>query len=208
MKKTLFLSATLMMAMLLSSPSFAADTNTTTQDNNFRKPPMGREMPKLYDKNGNELTTPPQRGQKVYDKDGNELPPPPQMDRKMPPKPELNLTEEQKAQMDKIRSESKKKMKPLRKQIHDYQNKIWEINENDSLSCEQKHEKIQPIFEKIQKLQNQQNEIRKADMAQFESLLTKEQKQKLEQFKKTHKPPMKPRHHQQPPMMPIFPEQQ
>lgn len=250
MKKTLFLSTTLMMAMLLSAPSFAADSNTTQTDNNFRRPPMQREMPKLYDKDGNvltappqkgqkvydakgneitppqmnknmrperpklydkdgnELTAPPQKGQKVYDAKGNELPPPPQMGKKMPPKPELNLTDEQKAQMDKIRTESKKKMKPIRKQIHDYQNKIWEINENDSLSPEQKHEKIKPIFEKIQKLQQKSNEIRLADMAQFESLLTKEQKQELEQFKKTHKPPMKPRHHQHPPMMPVFPEQQ
>ncbi len=208
MKKTLLLSATLMMAILLSTPSFAADTNTTQTDNNFRRPPMQREMPKLYDKNGNELTTPPQKGQKVYDANGNELPPPPQMNKKMPPKPELNLSDEQKAQMDKIRTESKKKMKPIRKQIHNYQNKIWEINEDDSLSCEQKREKIRPIFEKIQKLQDKMNEIRKSDMEQFESLLTKEQKQKLEQFKKTHKPPKKPRHHHQPPMMPIFPEQQ
>ena len=97
-------------------------------------------------------------------------------------------------------------MKPIRKQIHDYQNQIWEIKENDSLSCEQKRKKIQPIFEKIQKLQNQKNEIRKADMQQFESLLTKEQKQKLEQFKKTHKPPMKHHHPHHPPMMPVFPD--
>ena len=66
--------------------------------------------------------------------------------------------------------------------------------------------KIQPIFEKIQKLQKQKNEIRKADMQQFESLLTKEQKQKLEQFKKTHKPPMKHHHPHHPPMMPVFPD--
>lgn len=206
MKKSLFLASTLLLAMLFNAPAFAGGDKTADSGCDFKKPPMHREMPNLYDKNGNELTTPPKKGQKVYDAKGNELPPPPKMDKKMPPKPELNLTEAQKAQMDKIREESKKKMKPIRKQIHEYQNQIWEIKENDTLSCEQKREKIQPIFEKIQKLQNQKNEIRKADMEQFESLLTKSQKQKLEQFKKTHKPPMKPRHPHHPPMMPVFPD--
>lgn len=206
MKKSLLLASTLLLAMLFNAPAFAEEDKLADAGCDFKMPPMHREMPKLYDKNGKELTAPPKKGQKVYDAKGNELPPPPKMDKKMPPKPDLNLTEAQKSQMDKIREESKKKMKPIRKQIHDYQNQIWEIKENDSLSCEQKREKIQPIFEKIQKLQNQKNEIRKADMQQFESLLTKEQKQKLEQFKKTHKPPMKHHHLHHPPMMPVFPD--
>lgn len=206
MKKSLLLASTLLLAMLFNVPAFAEEDKLADAGCNFKMPPMHREMPKLYDKNGKELTAPPKKGQKVYDAKGNELPPPPKMDKKMPPKPDLNLTEAQKAKMDKIREESKKKMKPIRKQIHDYQNQIWEIKENDSLSCEQKRKKIQPIFEKIQKLQKQKNEIRKADMQQFESLLTKEQKQKLEQFKKTHKPPMKHHHPHHPPMMPVFPD--
>lgn len=205
MKKSLFLASTLLLAMVFSAPTFANEDVLADAGCNFKMPPIHKERPKLYDKNGKELTTPPKKGQKVYDAKGNELPPPPKMDKKMPQKPELNLTDEQKAKMDKYRAESKKKMKPIRKQIHDYQNQIWEINENDALSCEQKREKIQPIFEKIQKLQNQKNEIRKADMQKFESLLTKEQKQKLEQFKKTHKPPMK--HHHGPRPMPVFPDQ-
>lgn len=203
MKKTLLIQI-ILLTILLNIPVSAAEVKLTYANDDYRMPPMHHSMPKLYDKSGKELTTPPKKGQKVYDAKGNELPPPPCMEKKRPPKPELNLTETQKAQMDKIREESRKKMKPIRKQIHDYHNQIWEIKENDALTCEQKREQIQPIFEQIQKLQDKKNEIRKADMEQFESLLTKTQKQKLEQFKKTHKPPRKSHypHH----FMPIFPD--
>ena len=77
-----------------------------------------------------------------YDKNGKELKAPPKKMRHEPPKgPELNLTEKQKAQADKIREASKQKIKPIRQEIHEIKNQLWEIRENDNLTEEQKHEK-------------------------------------------------------------------
>ena len=109
MQKSLLLASTLLLAMLFNAPAFAEEDKLADAGCDFKMPPMHREMPKLYDKNGKELTAPPKKGQKVYDAKGKELPPPLKMDKKMPPKPDLNLTEAQKAQMDKIREESKKR---------------------------------------------------------------------------------------------------
>ena len=67
---------------------------------------------------------------------------------------ELNLTEEQKVQADKVREEGRKKMEPLmqeRKALHD-------------------------------KMEN----VRKENMAEFEKILTPEQKENFENIKKTH----------------------
>ncbi len=102
--------------------------------------------------------------------------------------PDLKLTEEQKAKADKIRETSRKKIKPLRREIHNLENKIWEIKENDNLSFEQKREKIKPLEQQIFNLHENENKIREQDMIQFESLLTKEQQKLLEDFKKSHKP--------------------
>ena len=67
---------------------------------------------------------------------------------------ELNLTEEQKIQADKVREEGRKKMEPLmqeRKALHD-------------------------------KMEN----VRKENMAEFEKILTPEQKEKFKNIKKKH----------------------
>lgn len=189
MKKTLVLTSMLAIALLLTpaSASYAGEKDANGPET-LARPPFSQEMPKLYDKNGKELKNPPKPGEKVYDKNGKELPPPPFMKR-APKGPDLNLTDEQKAKADKIREASRQKMKPIRREIHNLKNEIWEIKENDKLTFEEKEGKIRPLFEKINKLQEKSNEIRQEDMKQFEALLTKTQKKTLENFKKTHKPP-------------------
>jgi len=185
MKKLFVLTIVTMMAFALNSSAVFAEN--TKQNPEFKKPDISRERPKLYDKNGKELTAPPKKGEKVYDKNGKELTPP-KFSHKPPKGPELNLTEEQIAKADKIRENSKQKLKPIRREIHSLKNEIWEIKENDNLTREEKDAKIEPIVKKIDGLKKKADEIRQADMKQFESILTSKQKKTLEAFKKTHKP--------------------
>lgn len=189
MKKTIVCTSLLLLTLLLNSSAYCADTKTeaankTKEVKEFKMPP------KFYDKEGNELKAPPKPGEAVYDKDGNKLPVPNFMKNRFQ-KPELNLTDKQKEKADKIRENSRKKIKPIRREIHNLKNEIWEIKENDDLTMEEKFVKIKPLHEKIKALRTQANEIRKEDMKQFEKLLTKDQKKTLEEFKKNHKPDFK-----------------
>ena len=125
MKKTNFLAATMVVIALISgSMTYAAD-NSLEKAAKDMKAPIAKEMPKLYDKNGNELKAPPKPGEAVYDKNGKQLPLPPCIKGHHPKGPDLNLTEEQKQAADKMREASKKKMKPIRKEIHKLKNQIW-----------------------------------------------------------------------------------
>lgn len=189
MKKSLILASILSVALIMPNTASFANCNNTKPDMH-KCPPCAKEMPKLYDKNGNELKNPPKPGDKVYDQNGKEMQPP--CMKKMPKGPELNLSDKQKAKADKIREASRQKIKPIRREIHDLKNQIWEIKENDNLTKEQKHEQMKPLMEKIHKLRQQANKIRQEDMKNFESILTKTQKETLENFKKEHKPPQRP----------------
>ncbi|MCR5261563.1 MAG: Spy/CpxP family protein refolding chaperone [Candidatus Gastranaerophilales bacterium] len=190
MKKSVILTSLLAVMLMFNTAVYAEDSKTVQPAP--EKAPITKTFPKLYDKDGNELKAPPKPGEAVYDKDGNKLPPPPCCKKPMPKGPELNLTDKQKAKADKIREESKKKMKPIRREIHNIKNEIWEIKEDDSLTMEQQQEKIVPLMKKIEDLRSQANAIRQEDMKQFEKILTKDQKKVLDEFKKTHKPPQKP----------------
>ena len=59
--------------MVFSAPTFANEDVLADAGCDFKMPPIHKERPKLYDKNGKELTAPPQKGQKVYDAKGNVL---------------------------------------------------------------------------------------------------------------------------------------
>jgi len=182
MKKKVFLAAAMSLVMLMSSSIAMAENTVQTQDE--QKTFSAKERPKFYDKNGKELKSRPKPGTKVYDKNGKEIDFKKMRHHKGP---ELNLSEEQKAQADKFRAESKKKMKPIFKEMRALDEKITGIYDNDKLTSEEKEKQLKPLMEKSTKLHLQANEIRKADMKKFEAILTDEQKTKLEEFKKTHK---------------------
>jgi len=190
MKKSAIFTPVLAAMLMFNSAAFAQDSKTVQPK--AEKAPIEKQMPKLYDKDGNELKAPPKPGEAVYDKDGNKLPPPPCCKKHMPKGPDLNLTDKQKEKADKIREASKQKMKPIRREIHNIKNEIWEIKEDDSLTMEEQRAKIEPLIKKMETLRSQANEIRQEDMKQFEKILTKDQKKVLDEFKKTHKPPKKP----------------
>lgn len=153
------------------------------------KTPRG-ERPKLYDKNGKELTNPPKPGEKVYDKNGKEI-------TLMPPRhghhhmkgPELNLTEKQKAEAAKIREASKEKIRPIMKEMHTIKDDIRKVYDDTKLTTEQKEQKVTELKQKLAEQRKKADTIRKSDMEKFEKLLTKEQKTILENFKKEHQPP-------------------
>lgn len=177
MKK--YILTALTVAILTLNPQTTFAEETANIDTNIKIAHGGPGMCRMYDKDGNVLKQFPKPGDVVYDKNGNKV--------KIPEGPKLNLTDAQKEQMDNIRKESRTKIKPIKKEIHNYYNQVWEIKEDDSLTKEQKFAKMQPIFENIRTLEKRANEIRKSDMEQFEKLLTPKQKAEFEKFKKAHK---------------------
>jgi Spy/CpxP family protein refolding chaperone len=210
MKKTLLTTALVATILTVNPLIVSSEENETLATNEFMKfapfmeykfpTLMEFKMPTLYDKNGKELKEPPKPGETVYDKDGNKIQPPFCGAQKPPKEPNLNLTDAQKSQMDVIRKASINKIKPIRKEILNSYYQIWEIKENDSLTQEQKYAQTQPIVENIKTLEKQADAIRKADMEQFEKLLTTKQKSELEKFKKNNAQDKRV-----PPPMPIYP---
>ena len=196
MKKNLLVASVISLAMIMSSGIAMADNTVKAQKDTkaVKECPKkcdksgafkGKERPKFYDKDGNELKAPPKPGTKIYDKNGKEIDFK-KMKKRHPKGPELNLTEEQKAQADKFREESKSKMKPIFEEMKSLNEKIGAIYEDDKMTQKEKEKQLKPLMEKSTKLHLQANEIRKADMKKFEAILTDEQKTKLEEFKKTH----------------------
>ena len=200
MKKQILLAA-LAFTVAASGTVFANDGNYAPQEGSKCncpkcecpdckcKTPPG-ERPKLYDKDGKELTAPPKPGEKVYDKNGKEI-------TLMPPRhghhhmkgPELNLTEKQKAEAAKIREASKEKIRPIMEEMKTIKNDIRKVYDDTSLTAEQQKQKVNELKQKLVEQRKKADAIRKSDMEKFEKLLTKEQKTILENFKKEHRPP-------------------
>ena len=109
----------------------------------------------------------------------------------------LNLTEQQKAQVKANRIKSRKAMKPIMNSINDKREAILDVMDSD-LPKAQQEAKIKTLKSDIKALRQQADKIREQNMKDFESILTKEQKTKLEQFKKEHKPPMRHKGHRPP----------
>ena len=135
----------------------------------------------LYDEHGNDWVMPPKENQVLYDKHGKKVP--------LPPKPDINLTSEQIAKMDKWREETYNKVKPIFTEIKYTKYKIREIYEDPDLSKIEKNKKIEPLIEKLKKLYAKADDLRTADFERFQSILTEEQKKKLREFEKANNLP-------------------
>ncbi len=111
--------------------------------------------------------------------------------RKRPPMPnleeELNLTEAQKAKAKENRIQGRKEMKPIMDEIRAKKEAILDIVDSD-LSKEKQQEKITVLQKEIKDLYVKANTIREKNMAEFEKILTKEQKTKFAEIKKLHHP--------------------
>lgn len=99
----------------------------------------------------------------------------------------LNLTDEQKAKAKANRIQGRKEMKPIMEEIHNKKEAILDVMDSD-LSKTEQQAKIKELQADIKKLHEKANTIREKNMAEFEKLLTKEQKTKFEQLKKKHNP--------------------
>lgn len=108
----------------------------------------------------------------------------------------LNLTEEQKAKAKEIRLKGHEQMKPIIDQIRVKKQEIRKIKMS-KLSTQEQEKRIKTIKAQIKPLKIKADKLRKQNMAEFESILTVEQKTTLEKMKK--EAPKKPNHHHRPP---------
>lgn len=99
----------------------------------------------------------------------------------------LNLTEKQKAQAKANRIAGRKEMKPVMDEIRDKKEAILDVMDSD-LSKEEQKVKIEALQKDIKALYVKANTMREKNMAEFEKILTKEQKAKFEQLKKEQHP--------------------
>lgn len=95
----------------------------------------------------------------------------------------LGLTDEQKAKAKEIRLNGHKQMKPVMEQIF-AKKKEAEMVKMSRIATWAQEEKLAAIDKEIQELQKQANSIRKQNMKDFESILTRDQKKILKQMKK------------------------
>ena len=95
----------------------------------------------------------------------------------------LGLTSEQKSQAKELRKEGFEKMKPVFEEMKAKRIEEKSIRESN-LTAQAQKEKLAEINKELKALEKKAGEIRRENMKEFESILTKEQKETLKQMKK------------------------
>ncbi len=95
----------------------------------------------------------------------------------------LGLTDEQKEQARELRLQGHQKMRPIMEQLRSKKQEAVMIKRS-RMAVQMQEEKLAVIDKEIKDLEKQANEIRKQNMKDFESILTKDQKKILKQMKK------------------------
>ncbi len=95
----------------------------------------------------------------------------------------LGLTEVQKLKARELRKAGHAKMKPVMEQIKTKKQEA-EMVRNSKLTVTEQEEKLTAIDKDLAELKKQAQTIRKQNMKDFESILTKEQKKTLKNMKK------------------------
>lgn len=95
----------------------------------------------------------------------------------------LGLTEVQKLKARELRKEGHAKMKPVMEQIKTKKQEA-EMIRSSKLTVQEQEEKLTVIDKDIAELKKQAKEIKKQNMKDFESILTKDQKKILKNMKK------------------------
>lgn len=95
----------------------------------------------------------------------------------------LGLTEVQKLKARELRKEGHAKMEPVMKQIFAKKQEAEAIR-NSKISVQAQEEKLAQIDKDLAELKKQADQIRKQNMKDFESILTREQKSTLKKMKK------------------------
>lgn len=118
----------------------------------------------------------------------------------------LGLTELQKLKARQIRQKGHEALKPVMEEIKAKKQEA-EMIRRSRMAVRMQEEKLTEIDAELAVLEKKANEIRKANMKEFESILTKQQKKILKDMKKEGRdryraahpmmPPVPPCHHQQ-----------
>ncbi len=95
----------------------------------------------------------------------------------------LNLTEVQKLKAREIRKNGHEKLAPIIEEIK-LKKQEAEMVRRSRMAVKMQEEKLNVIDEELKKLEKKANEIRKANMKEFESILTWQQKRTLKEMKK------------------------
>ncbi len=105
----------------------------------------------------------------------------------------LNLTDEQKAKIEKAQKLNEEKLTAISVQIKEKKQQIRETIENRKLSDEKKSEETAKLLKELDALKLQAKDLRKANYEAFENNLTEKQKKKFEKIKQDRKKEMKKR---------------
>lgn len=108
----------------------------------------------------------------------------------------LNLTDAQKAAVEKNRMEDRAKMKPIYEEMKAKRLKMQEVC-NSALSQDEKNKQINELKAQIHDLKVKSHAFREENMKKFEEILTPVQKKEFDKMKKEHKRKMdkKFKHH-------------
>lgn len=116
----------------------------------------------------------------------------------------LGLTEVQKLKAKELRKEGHEKMKPVIEQLRAKRQEAETVR-NSTLTVQEKEEKLTVIDRDIEVLKNQKKEIKKQNMKDFESILTREQKKTLKEMKKEGRKKFDKNRKELPPQPPFKP---
>ena len=112
----------------------------------------------------------------------------------------LGLTEEQKIKAKEIRIQGHEKIKPVIEQIIAKKQEAKMVKMS-RIAVQVQEERLNAIDAELKVLEKKAHDIRKANMKEFESILTKEQKKILKQMKKEGRKKYQQNHPVQKPMM-------
>lgn len=151
---------------------------------------------------GNDFPPTPPFGH--FDNGDNPPPPPHEFMGKRPSKEEmeakkleferrLNLTEAQKKQIEADKQKDRETIKPIIERTKTLKRELHEIDENTTLSQQEKEAKVQKMKSELRELHILANKCRKENMQRFEAILTDKQKAEFSKIKEEQKQEMEKR---------------
>ncbi len=103
----------------------------------------------------------------------------------------LNLTEEQKKQIEEQKKKDREAIKPVLDEIHKKRQELIQTKRDTNLTNEEKDKQLKKISGELKTLRVQADNQRKENMKNFEATLTAEQKKEFNKIKDEQKKAMK-----------------
>lgn len=186
MDKKILLSSVIIMSILLAyNAGYTAEKQTAAPEKKVQvqenAPQLQKKLPPPEFKAGNFAMKPPFHSREEMEAKKAEI------DRR------LNLTEEQKAQIEKNKEKDRKNIKPVIDKIHADRKELHEIYGNETLTHAEKDKKAQKYKKDLAKQKALADKYRKENMKNFEAVLTPEQKAEFAKIKQEQKAEMEKR---------------